>query len=269
MNDQARVAPGVPSGGQFATTERGESTVTLAPIDVPSGSFLYPPVLRNADEAVAFWSTVEIPDEVLARLDRAYVDVLDQMKLVVPTKSWNGDARLVWERDNPAPSDPSARASWESSRDSAEATYAERMRRKFASAPDRLNRADLRPLVRATAMWTAVREMDDAERLKVHDHVLDFTDGPRRVATAAVETGIAGWRGRFLDPEIYDADGDGIFDSQVSKIRETVREIMDEHETKLDGALDELHDNVVSVRNTVLAVTNPKQFEKDRRRGLI
>lgn len=65
MSEQQRVPAGVPTGGQFAPNDRSETDVALRPVD---GSFLYPPPLRTADEIIAFWSTVEIPDIALARL---------------------------------------------------------------------------------------------------------------------------------------------------------------------------------------------------------
>lgn len=61
--------------GQYATTPRAESQVSLALSDQEynaEGTFAFPPIARSYEQAVDFWMRVPVPDRVLHQLQVEY-----------------------------------------------------------------------------------------------------------------------------------------------------------------------------------------------------
>ncbi|MEH0110612.1 hypothetical protein V6N00_12950 [Tersicoccus sp. MR15.9] len=56
--------------GRFAETVHGETSVQL--YDRTDGTFFYPSPFSNAESCVAFWNTVDVPDEIVDQLVNAY-----------------------------------------------------------------------------------------------------------------------------------------------------------------------------------------------------
>lgn len=72
MTAPSRQPAGTPTGGQFAPDSRREADTRLANTPVPDGSYRHPPRFDSADQIAAFWNRVEIPDQVLDKLDAYY-----------------------------------------------------------------------------------------------------------------------------------------------------------------------------------------------------
>lgn len=95
--DQPRVPAGHPggNGGEFTSKPRSEADVVLDQLyREDEGTFHYPPICRSYDSLMKFWSNVQVPEESLARFQKAYQRLRNQRI----------DAGLQrWEQDNPAP----------------------------------------------------------------------------------------------------------------------------------------------------------------------
>lgn len=281
MVEQPRDPRGIPTGGQFATSERAEAGLALKPLD---GSFLFPPVLNTADDIIDFWTRVEIPDEALARTLRVYRENKAMAVEEWPHYAWGWYAGHVWAAENPAPSadDPGAVADYEGRQRAAQADYEEALRHRLQDLPEELNRADARPMLRAAAMLRAamVAKLKWPEYRRVAEHTIEFSDGQRTVAESTIESGMVGLAHRFATPENYDQDGDGVIDPpQVPSmamsadfdwerhreiVNETVRAALEDQNAKLDDVFDELTHDLGTVAQTVVDVNNPAPPRKRR-----
>lgn len=267
---QSRVPRGVPDGGQWAATERGEAHLDLTPLD---GSLLYPPIFTNAEQIIDFWSRVEVSDEVLHRAERVYRDVYAEVSQTWPAVAWKRYGQADWADDNPAPdpSDVGATADWEGRKRAAQVDYEDALSEVVSRRPERLDRRDVRPLVRATAMLRAataalnsgVLDLDGYHQVTAHDVVL--TTGPTTVQAAAIETGYAGVARRFLDADQYDLDGIPR-DEMRQIVREEMNQANHDQNVKMDRVFDELTDNLGTVEETILDVADPKGARRRRRR---
>jgi hypothetical protein len=60
---RARLAAGTPQGGQFTANYHEPMDNLRMPVE--KGSFVYPPHFRSVEEYVGFWTTVDVPDDVI------------------------------------------------------------------------------------------------------------------------------------------------------------------------------------------------------------
>lgn len=266
---QPRDPKGTPTGGQFTSAHRPESDVSLK----PEGSFLFPPPLRTPEEIIGFWSSVEIPDQVLAATQAVYSRDLEAVKRSWAQYAWGHCAQGYWYERNPRPPEsdgPGALADWEGRQRADQSDYEEALHLRLQTLPETLDRADVRPMCRAVAMWYTANQVDMpwAERKKVAEHQIDFSDGPREVAEVSVETGMAGRGSKLVPPEAYDADGDGVIDEDVHRqrriVREVVQEVTSEQNQALDAALDEIHEGQQIVAQTVIDANDTGKLKKPR-----
>lgn len=95
--DQPRVPAGHPSGngGEFAAKPAPEADVVLDELyREGEGTFHYPAVCRTLDSLMAFWSSVQVPEESLVRFQQAYARL----------RRGRIDAALErWDQANPEP----------------------------------------------------------------------------------------------------------------------------------------------------------------------
>ena len=255
MTEQQRVPRGVPEGGQFAQSERGEANLDLRPLD---GSFLYPPVFSTAEEVISFWSRVEIPDEVLARAERVYKDYYADIIEHWPEVAWSYE-EWDWNAENPQPEpgDAGAVADWEGRKRGAQADYEERMKQVLSARPETLDRRDVRPLVRAAAMFrSAANDLDWDGYQAVCQHPVALTTGPKPVRAAAFESGFSGVARQFLDAEYYPLDG--VSQEDIERIvNQSVSKAIGEQNAAIDRAFDELTDHLGRVGNAVIDMHGP------------
>lgn len=282
MPEPIRVPRGVETGGQFAASARGEAEgVSLTALD---GSFLYPPKFHTAAEVIEFWSRVEVPDAVLARADRTYADAYQGMLHEWPDVAWDIVGEDAWTRSNPRPADENERQAWEARRDEAQAACVAQMREAINTAPERLNRRDLRPIVRACAMVeSALLDLSDSEVRIVEAHPIRLTAGETTVLDAVSRTAMIGLRSGFSDPDLYtrslvaDTDqadhevdetpvGETITREDLRRIvtevvTNVVTEATDQQTRLLDGAFDELTSDL-GVATTAIIDTQDARYGK-------
>lgn len=265
----------VPSGVPFAAAAKAESHIVLPPLD---GDFEYQPYLKTAAEVIDFWSRVEIPNVVLARCQAVYAANWQSVADQSAEQAWVKFGLPEWRGENPAPdgADVAAQADWEGRRTAAQNSYENALRERLAARPELLDRRDIRPLVRASAMFAAVHRPGAGEDFwDVWDHEIELTSGPTTVGRALVDTGLHGLVHNYIDPSLYDHDGDGLIDPPApSGVTLTAEEVdrmieraaeqaadrvngeiaakFDEQNRALDGALDELTDNLGQVGVAVI-----------------
>lgn len=276
MTEQPRTPSGVPTGGQFAQSERAESGVVLRPVD---GSFMYPPAFQSAADVIDFWSRVEIPDEVLAKCQQVHVQNFEFVRDQWPAFAWKTYDGLYWECANPMPdpADVGATSDWEGRKRAAQVDFEEALSARLTQRPEMLNRKDLRPLVRAAGMWLALAEIDRVEGGVVAAVPVELSTGTLTVREAMMETGFAGMANRFMNPEVYDADGDGRIDPPVAPgapdfdwerhrkiVEETVRGAIAEQNVALDRVFDEMTDNIGKVGAVIMDVNDPRGVRRKK-----
>lgn len=268
MTEQPRDPKGTPTGGQFISARRSESGVSLK----TEGSFLFPPPMRTPEEVIDFYSSVEIPDQVLARTRLVYEESRAKALRSWAQYAWGYYEQGYWGERNPRPADadgPGALADWEGRERAAQADYEEKLQERLHRLPETLDRADVRPMFRAVAMWHAAQGFDTwAERKRVAEHQIEFGDGHRGAAEASVESGLAGLASSFVTPESYDTDGDGVIDRdldlQRAIVAEVVNEALDRQNRQLDAALDELHHGQQITAQTVVDAADTGKPKKRR-----
>lgn len=96
-----RQPQGIPVGGQFAPTQHAEAPIRL--FDRNDGSFLNPAPSATAEHCIAFWSNVEIPDEIIDQVVVAYAkhrsaEIDSDMEKIMA--KWSAK----WQEQNPPPS---------------------------------------------------------------------------------------------------------------------------------------------------------------------
>jgi len=179
MMAQSRVPSGSPEGGRFASITRPDVLMdaTLVPMSEngTDGSIYFPERLHSADEHLAWWSTVPVPDEILQ-------SVMDDYKnsRAVTLNSIVGK----WEA-------PSRRPEWSQAEHEArvkESADAQRERAAVwkARVPEKLDRFAVRDAVRTHLAWTYRHTLPTDEQTKVEQAQLtvgDFTGTPAEVST--------------------------------------------------------------------------------------
>lgn len=143
MSEPARQPSGQPNGGQFATQVRAEP---LRMWDPREGTFEHPPMPYKADDLIAFWRSVEVPDAILTNVRRAYLEMYDRERAAV--------ARDFNVHDVKPSRDGRKMQEWQARRKA----Y---LNQKMKSWPPEIPAALARSLVRVTKMWEYSRYLQD------------------------------------------------------------------------------------------------------------
>lgn len=187
MRTQPRMPAGAPEGGRFASKARSEvgADATLVPMstDGADGSIYYPERLHSAEEHLAWWSSVPVPDEVLQ-------SVMDDYKnsRTVTVNSIVGK----WEAPKRQPG--WSEAEFEARVRESGAQHNERYAQWEAHIPDELDRFAVRDAVRMHLAWTyrytlPAEEQQQVETAKVT--VGNYTGTPAEVSTHYAMPGYA------------------------------------------------------------------------------
>lgn len=187
MTMQPRTRSGSPKGGQFERTPRPEALVGATLVSMSEngtdGSIYFPERLHSADEHLAWWSTVPVPDEVLQFVMDDYNN-----SRAVTLNSIVGK----WEA-------PTRRPEWSQAEHEArvkESADAQRERSATwkARVPEKLDRFAVRDAVRAHLAWTYRYTLPAEEQAKVEQTqvtVGDFRGTPAEVSTHYAMPGFA------------------------------------------------------------------------------
>lgn len=98
--ETSRVPAGFTNGGQFAATVHAEAPVRL--FNRSDGSFLKPSPSSTAEHCINFWSSVNIPDEIIEQAEKAYAAVREEeiaTDMETASKSWAAS----YVAENPQP----------------------------------------------------------------------------------------------------------------------------------------------------------------------
>lgn len=143
-----RAPAGIPSGGQFVAHNHAEAPIRL--FDRTDGSFLNPAPSATADHCIRFWSSVEIPDEII---DQVVVEYAKMRSTEIDRDMENAMAqwRTHWEDQNPVP-----KRGLEEYQERFKAEYEQHRQAILpgvsAKRPERLGQYDVPQLIRATKM---------------------------------------------------------------------------------------------------------------------
>lgn len=168
MGSPNRTPAGTPAGGQFAATPHAESTRPLPPVPEPlgldlsglsdeqhnaRGTFSFPPSARSAEQVVAFWRDVQIPDDALDTLAHRYFErSLDRERVVRQRiEAAEESLRLAVRR--------TTRDNLQAQLEQHRATLAEMSARRYIHTNDLRN-----VLLAAKIYWDAPRLADQVER---------------------------------------------------------------------------------------------------------
>jgi hypothetical protein len=170
-------------GGQFTHKQHAEPLKLDLWDD--EGTFEYPPSARSAEQVIAFWQKVSIPDAALANFRSGY----EQMY-----RSWVLAASHEFQAANPIPTNEAKAAAWKQARD---AHIADRMKGR----PRRMPQSDVRPIFRATAIWLQSRHLPPEEQERARSA---RTTSPENGRTVSIGTMVDIWQSHRLEGVMHD-----------------------------------------------------------------
>lgn len=253
MHEQPRRA-----NGQFGETTREEAEIDLlgGPA-VPQGSFLFPPIVHTAAEAIAFWERVEIPDEICMKAQSWYVSDFQRAVDEGPESVWlDGDGPLVWQyyeprHPRPDAADTAATAAWEAEKNAWGEKFCEDLRETLRSRPEYIDPRDVRQFAKVIGLIGAANTLPEAEAEKVrHEHMVELTDGPDTVFNINLRRGLFGFGAALRNPRNFDPDKQR--DDQVLAIAYALGLNADEQRATLLGEFANVNDNLVKVADVVI-----------------
>lgn len=182
MNDQQpRVQNGLQGAGQWASHTHPESQVQL--FDRMDGTFLHPAPFKTASSCIAFWSTVEIPDQIIDQFTGAYAEMCVR-EIDIEMGLTMGAWEQTWIAENPQPKKekdiPEWEAKFQSERESYRLEILPQVEQGLLNArPDQVGRYDAPQLVRAAQMWIHAPNGGrfPEEEAKVSSHAVELFDG--------------------------------------------------------------------------------------------
>lgn len=254
MHEQPRRA-----NGQFGETTREEAEVDLLGTPaVPQGSFLFPPIVHTAAEAIAFWERVEIPDEICMKAQSWYVSDFQRAVDEGPESAWlDGDGPLVWQyyeprHPRPDPADTAATAAWEAEKNAWGEKFCEDLREALRSRPEYIDPRDVRQFAKVIGLIGAANTLPEAEAEKVrHEHMVELTDGPDTVFNINLRRGLFGFGEALRNPHNFDPDIKHT--NFVKGIATAMTNISHEQRELLLGEFANVNDNLVKVADVAIA----------------
>lgn len=248
------------SNGQFGETLRDEAAVDLSAVPtpaVPQGSFLYPPIVHTAEEAVAFWENVEIPDEICMKASAWYVGDFQRVIDEGPEGLWidgRGPAAWAyWEVQNPRPdeSDPAAVAAWEAQKAAFGAEFVNGLRETLRSRPQHLDPRDVRQFVKTIGLVGSANTLSAAEAEKIrHGHYIELTTGTDTVWNTNLNNGLFGFGEALRNPGNFDPEQR--LSRQTADIVVAVGRELDASGAALRDEFGNVNDNLVKVADVVI-----------------
>lgn len=185
----------------YAQPELGETPLSG---QVPQGSFLFPPILHSAAEAIAFWESAEIPDTVCMNTSGEYVAQWAATVEEFPQALWDNQCGRAWDRANPRPADPAQADQWEERRQVAGETFIREQTERLKARPEYLEPRDVRQMCKVIGLNGSRRSLPESERELINEHPIELTTGTTTVAQANNDYGLGQFAYRVRDPVVYD-----------------------------------------------------------------
>ncbi len=201
--DQPRTPAGNPSGGEFSSRQWPDGDVTLGDdLDEAAynrtGTFLFPPRPRSAQQLIRFWTEVEIEDAVLETLSLGYERWAD---------GWQRAQVSKWLDEVYLPSQKIDRYKYragqinEAQRQAIAAAVGDYRRSSLEPVhPERIPAMDARTVARAGQMWFYAGALSEEDQQLVDEHSVLVGDRPESVAQVVDRYNLRGIRDWFAGP---------------------------------------------------------------------
>lgn len=238
--------------GQFAEVARDEATVSLVP-HIPVGSFLYPPILHDADTAILFWENEDIPDEVLHKCSSLYVAHWAATADYGAASLWEENLGPDWEAAHPAPTDPSRRAAWEAERERARDAFVPDLNEALRNRPEVLDPRDVRQAAKAIGLIGAAQTLPPEQAEIVRRHPIELTTGIHTVREVNLRLGLFDFGNALRYPGNYQSQGDAGRDERMAvAILTAVQAAVGSSQREILGEIGKVNDNVIKTAEIVV-----------------
>lgn len=177
--------------GRFAAMPLGEVDATLHV--APKGSYLFPDFLDQADEVVAFYDRVEIPDEVCMHVSKSFKLSRPAVPDVYPQHYWD-NVELSWRERHGEDTSEAAEREFV-------ASYADRLRQ----LPDALDPRDARVAAKVIGMNDAAYQLPVEEADMVRNTLVETSAGEKSMREAYRDWALGMFAVSTVDPETYRA----------------------------------------------------------------
>lgn len=246
---QARLEAHRRDNGQFGRQERGEADVAL--LNPPRGSFLYPPILHTAAEAIAFWESVDIPDDVLQKTASAYVAQWATVTQHGARLYWENRFEREWEAESPQPADRSRMEAWLDAKNRAQVAFENQWSETLRNRPEYLDPRDVRQVAKVVGL-IGTPLSDPAERAVMRDHPIELTTGWTTVGDVNLITGAPYFGDAVQNPANYMT---GVDDQRIADI---VAKALEQQRQVLRTEFGQVNDNIVAAVGAITGVDETK-----------
>lgn len=176
--NQKRQPSGVPVGGQFAENNHDEANGSLSLSDEEynkTGTFLYPPYPRSAQQLISFYETTHIGDETLTKFADAY-----------------GDARLRWAAPLVEKADEKYKRMYGANTDRASEEHWKYIDELEDQHPTHMNPLFARDIAKAVQLYRFAGVLDETEANSVYRHKITQVNGKQKSVQELAERYLAG-----------------------------------------------------------------------------
>lgn len=220
--------------GQFAEFVHAPAPDDIALPQPKQGSFLFPPILRNAEEAIAFYEHVEIPDEVCQKVRSEYEAQWQVAVDYGPEGVWEL-VRVEREKDG-LPADDQARAE-----------FVVEWRQKMRDRPETLDVRDVRAAARVIGLAAAASHLPEEDRNAVAVHPIETTGGDLTTREYHRSLGLAYISNAVTDPDSYkEVDAEEIL-AALQDMEDRVGQRLNTIHAELDETVRETGATVIDV----------------------
>lgn len=266
--------------GSYAPYPHEAPEVSLADhVEVPEGTYLYPPLCTNAAQMEAFWSHVEVPEAVLHRLRRLYAERAVALKSEWPDLYWGMHGETVYQADNPPPGPDASdaeRLAWESARDQARASTPARVQELMAPVPTELSRFEVRDLARALGMVGALAYAEPAEHAAaLRTYRVNCLGAERSLEETLARTGLSRLYPEVALPECYDLDASdeqariAAVERKLDALTQQTSQSTQEIKATVTSGSDYVAGEVGKAGRLIIASQDPKALREYERQGLL
>lgn len=242
--------------GQFGHQERAEGDVGV--LSVPRGSFLYPPILHTAREAIAFWESVDIPDEVLQKTASAYVAQWAVVSQNAAHFYWDDRFESEWEAENPQPTDRGRMEAWLDAKNRAQVAFENHWTETLRARPEYLDPRDVRQVAKAVGLL-GTPIADPEERALMRAHPIELTTGWSTVGEVNLVSGAPYFGGTILNPANYSAEDD-------KRIADIVARALEQERANLRSEFGTVNDNIVLAVQAITGYEDGPSGRRGRKR---
>lgn len=217
MSTQPRVPAGTPAGGRFAATSRSEVTgdATIVPMssDGSAASIFFPERLHSADEHLAWWSSVPVPDDVL----QTVVDDYSNCRAVTINS-------IVGKWSAPTRQSGWSQAEFEARVKEDAAAHNSRLEQWKAHIPEQLDRFAVRDAVRMHLAWTYRYGLPQEEQRDLEQRQITVGEVTGTLQEVSTRYAMPGFAARHPEVLTRPTDTTAQLRAQMAELRRQVDE---------------------------------------------